>query len=86
MILQIDMSDEKIVGLAAKPRAHGLSSEEYARQVLEDHLESGFGHRPIWELIVENMKRVPAEDMALLPRDGASQDDHYIYGGPKREL
>jgi hypothetical protein len=31
------------------------------------------------------MKDVPAEDMALLPKDGASQIDHYIYGWPKRD-
>ena len=33
----------------------------------------------------DNMKHVPAEDLALLPEDGASQIDHYVYGVPKRE-
>ena len=31
------------------------------------------------------LKRVPAEDLAQLPKDGASQIDHYVYGVPKRE-
>jgi hypothetical protein len=31
------------------------------------------------------MKDVPAEDMALLPKGGACQIDHYIYGWPKRD-
>jgi hypothetical protein len=31
------------------------------------------------------MKDVPPEDLALLPRDGASQIDHYLYGRPKRD-
>jgi hypothetical protein len=31
------------------------------------------------------MKHVPAEDLAQLPKDGASQIDHYVYGVPKRE-
>ena len=29
---------------------------------------------------------IKPEDLAALPRDGASQIDHYIYGIPKREL
>ena len=35
-------------------------------------------------VLVENMKNVPPEDLAALPKDGASQIDHYIYGLPKR--
>jgi hypothetical protein len=42
--------------------------------------------RPIWEVIVDNMKRVPPEDLAAMPKDGASQIDHYVYGVPKRTL
>jgi len=40
--------------------------------------------RPIWDVLVENMEDVPPEDLAALPKDGASQIDHYIYGLPKR--
>jgi hypothetical protein len=32
------------------------------------------------------MKDVPPEVMATMPKDGASQHDHYIYGWPKREV
>jgi hypothetical protein len=28
--------------------------------------------RPIWELIVDNMKDVPSEEFAKLPKDGAA--------------
>jgi hypothetical protein len=31
------------------------------------------------------MRTVPPEIMAAMPKDGASQHDHYIYGWPKRE-
>jgi hypothetical protein len=41
--------------------------------------------RPIWEIIPEIMAHVPPEDMAALPKDGASQIDHYLYGHPKRD-
>jgi hypothetical protein len=33
----------------------------------------------------ENMKRVPSEDLAALPKDGLNQIDHYVYGVPKIE-
>jgi plasmid stability protein len=85
MTLKIELPEEKTAALASKARAQGLSAEQYARQVLEQDLESGSSPRPIWETIAENMKRVPAEDLAALPEDGASQIDHYIYGVPKRE-
>jgi hypothetical protein len=32
------------------------------------------------------MRNVPADVMARMPRDGASQHDHYIYGWPKRDV
>ena len=38
MILTIDLPYEQTAALAAKARAHGLSTEQYARQVLERDL------------------------------------------------
>jgi len=35
--------------------------------------------------IAEIMADVPLEEFAKLPRDGARQVDHYIYGLPKRD-
>ncbi|HUT32809.1 MAG TPA: hypothetical protein VNE39_04975 [Planctomycetota bacterium] len=40
--------------------------------------------KPIWEVIDEIMADVPEEELAKLPRDGAAEHDHYIYGTPKR--
>jgi hypothetical protein len=37
------------------------------------------------DIVVGSMRKVPPEIMATLPKDGASQHDHYIYGWPKRE-
>ena len=42
--------------------------------------------RPIWEVITEIMQDVPDEVFDRLPRDGASQHDHYIYGWPKKDV
>jgi plasmid stability protein len=35
MTLTIDLPDEQKAALAAKAQAHGLSAEDYARQVLQ---------------------------------------------------
>ena len=39
---------------------------------------------PIWERILALTADMPPEELDKLPRDGASQHDHYIYGTPKR--
>jgi hypothetical protein len=85
MRLTIELPDEQTAALATKARSQGLSPEQYARQVLEQDLESCVSRQPIWEIIAGNMKDVPPDDLALLPRDGADQIDHYVYGVPKRE-
>jgi plasmid stability protein len=86
MTLTINLPDEQTAALAAKAQACGMSAEEYARRVLTDDLALVSPQPEAWEMIVENMKQVPAEDLAELPRDGASQIDHYVYGLPKRNL
>ena len=35
------------------------------------------------DIILNRMRNVPPEIMSALPKDGASQHDHYIYGWPK---
>jgi Arc/MetJ-type ribon-helix-helix transcriptional regulator len=40
--------------------------------------------KPIWEVVDELRKSVPPEEFAKLPKDGAEQLDHYLYGSPKR--
>jgi hypothetical protein len=41
-------------------------------------------YKPIWEVAAEIRRSIPAEEWAKLPKDGAEQLDHYIYGSPKR--
>ena len=40
--------------------------------------------RPIWQMVEELLKDIPAEDLERMPADGSDQHDHYIYGTPKR--
>jgi hypothetical protein len=85
MTLTIELPDEQQEALAAKAREEGISAEQYARQIIEHALQpSARRRRHISYVILENMRDVPAEIMAAMPKDGASEHDHYIYGLPKR--
>jgi hypothetical protein len=92
MTLILELPDKKEAALKAKARSQGVSPEQYAETILYRDLDDESANvaaeaddRPIWEIIVDQMKDVPPEDFAALPRDGASQVDHYIYGLPKRD-
>lgn len=39
----------------------------------------------IWEKIIERGKRIPPEELAKFPTDGARNLDHYLYGSPKQD-
>jgi hypothetical protein len=41
---------------------------------------------PIWEAFIAASQEIPDEELDLLPTDGATQHDHYIYGTPKRPV
>lgn len=90
MTLILELPDNKEAALRAKAQAQGVSAEQYAAQVLSRDLDetvssTGTDERPIWEIIAKRMKDVPDEVFDRLPKDGASQIDHYIYGLPKRD-
>jgi hypothetical protein len=82
--------------LLAVSQAKGVPPDVIVREALDRLLaeQSGLAQaqaaepkpdlRPIWEVILDNMKDVPPEDLAQLPKDGASEIDHYLYGHPKR--
>ena len=40
--------------------------------------------RPIWEIIAERARSIPAEELDRLPHDMSLQVDHYVYGVPKK--
>ena len=39
----------------------------------------------LWEKIVARGKRIPPEELANHPTDGARNLDHYMYGTPKQD-
>lgn len=90
----IELSDEDAAALNAQAKTRGLTLGQWLSRlatqsgpmpVTTDQADQNDDDRPIWEVIVEDMKDVPAADLAALPKDGASQIDHYVYGLPKRE-
>ena len=58
--------------------------QEQAQQSVSGQAQAAPKHKPIWEVVDELRKNVPPEEFAKLPKDGAEQLDHYLYGSPKR--
>ncbi len=75
--------------LQARAEAEGLSSVEAWIQKLARNEPEGSAERPLQtaaDIVLSPMRKVPPEIMATMPKDGASQHDHYLYGSPKREV
>ena len=81
----IELPDEQAAALKAKAAAAGLTLEAWLQKLAEQERPPSRPGRHIADVIVENMSNVPPDIMASMPKDGASQHDHYIYGWPKRE-
>jgi len=41
--------------------------------------------KPIWEAVLEIGASVPEQEWAKVPKDGAKNLHHYLYGAPKEE-
>jgi hypothetical protein len=87
MTLTIELSDEQVAVLKAKAAAEGLSLEEWIQKLAET--EKPIAQRPLQtaaDIVLSHLRRVPADVMESMPKDGASQHDHYIYGWPTRGM
>ena len=87
-VIDLKLPDEQAANLMAQAEARGLTIEQWIAELTgqagaapENHAAAD---RPIWEKIADNMRDVPEEEFEKLPKDGASQVDHYLYGHPKR--
>src|SRR5712691_8193276 len=84
--------------LKDRARARGTTPEALVRQAMDQVIDSApeseshkaesdkqvAGARPISQVIADIMKDAPSQELRKLPRDGASEHDHYIYGWPKK--
>ncbi len=87
MPVTIEISDEQAARLRQQADAQGLSVPEFLERLIAaepETTEAAKAHRPVSEMIRDILGEVPAEELAKLPKDAASQIDHYIYGHPKR--
>jgi hypothetical protein len=80
MSVTIELSPEQEAELKAQAEARGLSVQEWLLQLAS---ERG-GQTPFWKRILDLVDTMPPEAFDGLPKDGASEHDHYIYGTPKR--
>lgn len=93
MTITLPLQPQEEAKLLALARTKGVSTDVLVREAVDKILAEAPDPpippspetRPIWDVILDNMKDVPTEEFARLPKDGASQHDHYLYGHPKRD-
>ena len=87
MGVTIEISDEQAARLTQQAEAEGISVPELLDRLIAAESAPSKGasaHRPVSAMIQEILGEVPPEELEKLPKDAASQIDHYIYGHPKR--
>ena len=90
MPITVDATYEDGVLKPAEPLP--LSEHAQVRVTVEAHAEAPADERDpsdadgwsLMERIIARGKALPEDVLARMPRDGASQHDHYIYGTAKR--
>jgi hypothetical protein len=84
----IELSDEHAAALKAKAEAAGLTLEAWLKHLAGGEPEPAAEHplQTAADIVLARMRSVPPEIMAAMPKDGASQHDHYIYGWPKKDV
>jgi plasmid stability protein len=86
----IELPDDQAAALTAKAAAQGLSLEDWFRNLARDDsaAASEAPDKPLQtaaNIILKRMRNMPVGIMDGMPKDGATQHDHYIYGLPKKE-
>lgn len=89
MKVTLDLPPDKEAAFKAQAQALGLTVGEWLLQLADHEASSNAAaraeDRPISEVMREIWGDMPADVRAKLPRDGARQIDHYVYGLPKRD-
>ena len=84
-VIELAVTDEQAAALRAKAAAAGLTLEAWLSKLASAELAAEHPLQTAADIVLSHMRNVPPEVMANMPKDGASQHDHYIYGWPKRE-
>jgi hypothetical protein len=91
MTITLPLKPQEEASPIAMVQAKGLTVGDIVREELDRILtgKQPAGDRPLQtaaDIVLECMSDAPVEDMAKMPRDGASQHDHYIYSWPRTEV
>ena len=85
MTLTIDLPDEQAAAFQAKAAAAGLSLEDWFKKLADEKSPVISGTlQSAADIVLDEMRQVPAELISDSPTDGASEHDHYLYGWPKK--
>jgi len=87
MTITLPLRPQEAARLNAIAESKGVSPDQLVLEalnlVLDDSLSTQEAPkvqaRSIWEVMLDNLKNIPAEEFAALPKDGASEHDHYLY-------
>ena len=82
----IKLPDDQAAALTAKAAAQGLSLEDWFKSLAVEQPAGPGGVQSAANIVLEEMRKVPANLVKVLPKDGASQHDHYLYGWPKTDV
>jgi hypothetical protein len=93
MTITLPLQPQEEARLTAAARARGVSPDDLLREALDRILSDSPAppeapkreSRPIWDVMLDNIEGISPDEFAKLPRDGASEHDHYLYGHPKRD-
>jgi hypothetical protein len=80
----IELPDDQAAALTAKAAAQGLSLEDWFKSLAAEVPFTSGSLQSAADIVLEEMHKVPAEIMTSLPKDGAREHDHYLYGWPKK--
>ena len=75
---------EALEGLQEHMRHHPINGTPHDSDEENSAPQPPEVQKPLWEQICETFAKVPEDELASLPDDGAAQVDHYAYGLPKR--
>lgn len=85
MTVTIYLPDERATVLQEKAAAAGLSLEAWFQKLADEEPSAAPGTlKAAADIVLKEMGKVPAEIMAAMPKDCASEHDHYLYGWPKK--
>jgi hypothetical protein len=81
----IEFPDDQAAALTAQAASQGLTLQDWLKSLAVETSTTHGTVRTAADIVLEEMGQVPVDIMASLPKDGASQHDHYLYGWPKKE-